>query len=928
MSTAIDSVLISVSSSPAVYTLEGGGWVCEGSAVDNIVLSGSETETSYSLWNSEQGLVESITGYGSSIDFGSPQHPGYYYVLAQHNNSGCSAAMSDTLEVGFIVLPVADAGADQYLQMGTSTTLFGTASGGSGDYAYLWSPDFLLNNPILPQPTTVALDQTSLFYLNTSDIQTVCTSSIDNTTVFVIGGPLSMVAAANPSVTCSGEPVVLEALPTGGSGNYTSLWTSSPSGFLSNNANPVVFPAISSSYFVEVSDGITIVYDTVFVEVNNQPEVFVLTGGGGFCPGEDGVIVQLSGSEQGVYYTLYCNDDPVAQLTGTGMPLTFGHFTLPGTYRAEAAFSSTSCRMQMAGSAVVAAFNRPMAEAGPDRYIAQGEYATLQGSASGGSGMYTYSWSPTEYLHNPNDPDPVTVALFAARMFTLEVEDLQTGCKSLPSNAFVFVTGGDLSVDLIAPVQSVCPGGQLSLFALPVGGSGTYQFYWESIPSGFFATGSEVVVTPFEPTWYRVTVVDGQQQAVDSVLIEPLARPFGFNLLGGGDYCPYDDGVNITLETSQPATSYALVFQNQSTGINQTGTGGAINFGQFLAAGVYSVVATNVEGCMAEMNNAVEVSVSLLPTPYQVIGGGTYCSNDTTLGLLLESSQISTTYELLVDAQPTGIQKTGTGLPLSFPGLVQSGIYSVQAVNDESGCSNTMSGAVSFIIHQAPQVAITGDTSMCLGDSLVLSGSGAFTYEWNTVPVQYSPGIIVSPGYSTNYVLVGYSNNGCYNMATHHVSVYEPPLLVLQNDPYQLVVIADPPGLQEYTFSISDELVQQGDANRWSYAAYHGKSDTLFVVAISEGQCAAEANIYLSLEEPPNAFTPNGDGVNDVFLPGVTITVFSSWGGELYHGNAGWDGTHNGALVIPGTYYYIRPIYDANGFLMSTYKGSVTVVIE
>jgi hypothetical protein len=371
-----------------------------------------------------------------------------------------------------------------------------------------------------------------------------------------------------------------------------------------------------------------------------------------------------------------------------------------------------------------------------------------------------------------------------------------------------------------------------------------------------------------------------------------------------------------------------LLFQNQSTGVYQTGTGGALNFGQFLASGIYSVVATNATGCEAEMLNPVQVSVSPLPTAYQVIGGGTYCSNDTTLGLLLESSQLHTTYELLVDAQLSGIQKTGTGLPLSFPGLMQSGIYSVQAVNDQTGCSNTMSGAVPFIIHQAPHVVITGDTSICLGDSAVLNGSGAFTYEWNTVPVQYSPGIKVSPEFSTNYVLVGYNNNGCFNMATHHVSVYERPQLVLQNDPYQLVVTADPPDLEDYTFSISDKVVQQGNANRWSYAAYNGKSDTLFVIAVSDHQCGAEANLYLSLEEPPNAFTPNGDGVNDLFLPGVEITVFSSWGGELYHGSEGWDGKHNGALVVPGTYYYIRPLYDGNGVLMSTYKGSVTVVIE
>jgi len=82
------------------------------------------------------------------------------------------------------------------------------------------------------------------------------------------------------------------------------------------------------------------------------------------------------------------------------------------------------------------------------------------------------------------------------------------------------------------------------------------------------------------------------------------------------------------------------------------------------------------------------------------------------------------------------------------------------------------------------------------------------------------------------------------------------------------------------------------------------------------------------MKEPPNAFTPNGDGKNDIFLEGHDITVFSSWGGEIYKGNTGWDGKHNGSLVVPGTYFYIHNIYNIDGSIIKTIKGSVTVVIE
>lgn len=63
----------------------------------------------------------------------------------------------------------------------------------------------------------------------------------------------------------------------------------------------------------------------------------------------------------------------------------------------------------------------------------------------------------------------------------------------------------------------------------------------------------------------------------------------------------------------------------------------------------------------------------------------------------------------------------------------------------------------------------------------------------------------------------------------------------------------------------------------------------------------------------PNAFTPNSDGVNDVFLAGFDITILNRWGDTLFNGNTGWDGTYNGQKVSNGTYYAIIRYTDLNG---------------
>ena len=72
----------------------------------------------------------------------------------------------------------------------------------------------------------------------------------------------------------------------------------------------------------------------------------------------------------------------------------------------------------------------------------------------------------------------------------------------------------------------------------------------------------------------------------------------------------------------------------------------------------------------------------------------------------------------------------------------------------------------------------------------------------------------------------------------------------------------------------------------------------------------------------PNAFTPNGDGLNDIFLyrasllESVTFKVFNRWGELMFQTNqrnVGWDGTYNGGVVPQGTYIYQLNVTDQLG---------------
>jgi gliding motility-associated-like protein len=63
----------------------------------------------------------------------------------------------------------------------------------------------------------------------------------------------------------------------------------------------------------------------------------------------------------------------------------------------------------------------------------------------------------------------------------------------------------------------------------------------------------------------------------------------------------------------------------------------------------------------------------------------------------------------------------------------------------------------------------------------------------------------------------------------------------------------------------------------------------------------------------PKAFTPNGDGVNDVFMPGYRLIIFDRLGIELYQGDNGWDGTYKGKPVAEDIYFYKLEYPDSGG---------------
>ena len=184
----------------------------------------------------------------------------------------CGNSNTSVFPVTPLPTPIANAGPDQVLGYGSSATLNGSATGGSGNYSWHWEPANLLINPNIQNPVTVNLTSSVQFTLTVTDNTSSCTAS-DKVLITITGGPLSLLVLANPDPVCYGSSTQLLALPSGGTGNYTFAWTSDPPGFSSPMQNPVVIPAATITYIVTVNDGFAMLTDSVLVTVLPLPGI-------------------------------------------------------------------------------------------------------------------------------------------------------------------------------------------------------------------------------------------------------------------------------------------------------------------------------------------------------------------------------------------------------------------------------------------------------------------------------------------------------------------------------------------------------------------------------------------------------------------------------------------------------------------------------
>jgi gliding motility-associated-like protein len=264
---------------------------------------------------------------------------------------------------------------------------------------------------------------------------------------------------------------------------------------------------------------------------------------------------------------------------------------------------------------------------------------------------------------------------------------------------------------------------------------------------------------------------------------------------------------------------------------------------------------------------------------------------------------------------------------------------------DNFGCAHR-DGIHVNVSHRAPTISPIGSVAICERDSVRLNAGGGASYRWFADDVSglsclTCPDPIAKPIVTTTYYAEITDTYGCSDTLPVQVIVKPLPFVnILNNDTmikYGQSIQLLASGAYLYSWSPVSTL---SNPNVVDPMATPLEPTSYYVFGLSEGGCRNLDSVQVDIDYRgnlfvPSAFSPNGDGRNDIFrIANLSFQkvqefrVFNRWGQEIFtttDSKKGWDGTWKGVAQNPGVYQFLIRVGYPDGFV-ETYKGDVTLI--
>ncbi len=861
--------------------------------------------------------IVSITNNGNSTD------TIFYYLNT--DLAGCQN--NDTVRVVVAPIPNANAGVDQTYCSGQTITIGSPSTSG---YSYSWTPTTGLTTPSGNTSTVTLTNTTTANDTVNYILTTTWFGCIDKDTVKIIVKPVPTANAGNNLYLCSGVNGQIGTISTSG---YSYTWT--PSTGLSN-------PSVSNPIVSLTNNGNST--DTVFYYLNtdlagcqNTDTVRVVVGpvptanaglNQTYCSGQSVAIGSSSTSgytyswspATGLNSTTTSNPTSAATNTGSS-PITINYSVIATWF---------GCKDTATVDVTIKPV--PVSIAGTNQLLCSGSSIQLGGATTNG---YTYVWTPgtnlsDSLISNPTLTDTTTASTPDTLYYSVITE--LNGCTSTGSVQVV-----------LSPIPTAQAGNDITFCS---GQSGTigdlsivnYNYSWTPSTGLSVSNQSSSSVTLNNSTSNVVTtnyiLTTNLFGCIDKDTVAVNVKPLPTSEAGAAVSSCNGDTITIGTNTT---SGYTYVW-TPTTGLssNTSATTEVIisNTGTTPST-VYYTVVTTLNGCTT--SDSVAVTSNPLPNVSAQATPSAICFGQSTS----ITASGATSYNWVELANPVvsiGAGSTLSVTPQSTTTYIVEGTSSANCINYDT---------ITITVNALPTVQInSSSTSLCNGDTLTLTASGATNYNWIDLASGNSLGsatiINVYPSANASYALIGTDGNSCVNSDTININVNPAPtinsitgtLSVCPGASGVQYLVLNPNTTSSYNWAVTNGTITVGQGTDTVSIDWPG-TQTLAVVSVIEVtdlgcpsdsvQLPVNINVVLDPIAPTGTSTictnlAQGVSYATTNTPG-SIYTWHAQGGTIVSG----DGTSNVTVDwnVPGP-QTVALWYDENSTTIDTVCAGVS----
>lgn len=775
----------------------------------------------------------------------------------------------------------------------------GIAPSGNADLSYNWFPQTDLSNPTISNPIA-SPSVTTTYQLFITD--GVC---MDTITQVVVVEDLNVSAGADQTI-CQGDAITL--VPSVDGTAVTYEWATDPhfthliNGSLDQSV-VTVSPTQTTDYYLRVHSNYCEATDHVTIYTSqfaiSQPNDYVVCFG-------DSIQISVTPDVVGSYTYNWAPTSTIVSGQGTQNP--WVRPTENTTYFVTAT-NEYGCTTTAAVNVTIKQYDA-VAEVTPAQCFGSHDGA-ISIAVSGGIPPYFYQWS--------NGATSAGLTQVVAGTYTVTITD-DTGCKGI--NSYVVSQPEALTVSEISstpvPCDQACNG---SITVQAAGGTAPYNYTWIHGATGNVAASLCAGI-------YSVHVSDGHGCSTDAVFTVADTSNHHLNYTVTQISCDGNCDDSIVLNPDFGGANYNVVW-NQNPAL----TGDVLND---LCGGTYQAEVTVGSSCHYQMFfqiedvDAIDILHLFIIQP-DCYGDSNGCINIDVIGG-------TEPYVYTINGTPTGANVAN----------LAPGTYHI-SIMDAGNCTKDTTVEVT----QPAPLALSMEATrppcpeVCSGalDLSVSGGTYPYRYVWNNGETTQD----INHLCSGNYAVTVTDNRNC-------VATVVFALTDSSHFPTDIVAWSDADTLyagQQTTFYATD--LGSGFVYQWTpedgLATPHVPNTVVTAITttdyvvhvIDDAGCEKTDTIHLLVrevicDEPyvfvPNAFTPNGDGKNDVLyvrsdiVLEVNFQIFDRWGEKVFETNnleTGWDGTFRGEPCEPGVYdYYMRVV--CFGQIETLKKGNITLI--